>query len=258
MTTRFQSHLPVNWIRFTCTDPPTTVLVRLSDERPNIDSGYGGWNPVVRPRRRPYTTWAGMPVFHMTIPVLFDGFIAGRSVERDIARLENLAFPVGSNTMPPTVRIAATGGAIPHQEKTYVIDALTWGDAIMDTHGNRTRQQVTVGLMEYIHETLLQELSAAARERVKASAYKPKAGAANKRIIAALVEQAATSTPPAAVVEAAAASTSSASTSFGQGEDLLTIAARELGDASRWTEIAELNGIRDPRSIAPGQVLRLP
>jgi nucleoid-associated protein YgaU len=45
---------------------------------------------------------------------------------------------------------------------------------------------------------------------------------------------------------------------FGSGQDLLTIAAVELGDASRWTEIAELNDMRDPRATFVGQVLRLP
>jgi nucleoid-associated protein YgaU len=42
------------------------------------------------------------------------------------------------------------------------------------------------------------------------------------------------------------------------GEDLLSVAARELGDASRWHEIADLNGIRDPRAITRAQVIRLP
>ena len=45
---------------------------------------------------------------------------------------------------------------------------------------------------------------------------------------------------------------------FGAGESLVEIAADELGDASRWREIAELNGLRDPQAISPGQVLRLP
>jgi nucleoid-associated protein YgaU len=32
----------------------------------------------------------------------------------------------------------------------------------------------------------------------------------------------------------------------------------ELGDASRWVEIAHLNGLRDPRATTPGKVIRLP
>lgn len=42
------------------------------------------------------------------------------------------------------------------------------------------------------------------------------------------------------------------------GRTLAEIAADELGDPERWTEIAELNGIRDPRSVAVGTELFLP
>lgn len=42
------------------------------------------------------------------------------------------------------------------------------------------------------------------------------------------------------------------------GDTLLSIAARELGSATRYTELAALNDIRDPRRLRPGQVLRLP
>lgn len=42
------------------------------------------------------------------------------------------------------------------------------------------------------------------------------------------------------------------------GETLSSIAASDLGDASRWKEIAQLNDIRDPRSLKVGDVLRMP
>jgi nucleoid-associated protein YgaU len=38
----------------------------------------------------------------------------------------------------------------------------------------------------------------------------------------------------------------------------MSIARRELGDAGRWTEIAKLNGMRDPRAVKPGARIRLP
>jgi len=41
-------------------------------------------------------------------------------------------------------------------------------------------------------------------------------------------------------------------------ETLGEIAARELGSSTRWTEIANLNGIRDPKSIRVGQELMIP
>ncbi|MCL2461900.1 MAG: LysM peptidoglycan-binding domain-containing protein [Defluviitaleaceae bacterium] len=42
------------------------------------------------------------------------------------------------------------------------------------------------------------------------------------------------------------------------GDSLWAIAQRELGDGSRYNEIAELNGIKDPNQIYPGQSLKLP
>jgi nucleoid-associated protein YgaU len=43
-----------------------------------------------------------------------------------------------------------------------------------------------------------------------------------------------------------------------QGDSLTSIAARDLGDYSRWPEIAALNGIRDPDRLTVGQTVRLP
>jgi nucleoid-associated protein YgaU len=39
------------------------------------------------------------------------------------------------------------------------------------------------------------------------------------------------------------------------GDSLSKIAKKQLGDASRWREIAELNKIKDPDLIRPGQEL---
>lgn len=41
------------------------------------------------------------------------------------------------------------------------------------------------------------------------------------------------------------------------GDSLSKIAKKELGDASRWPEIAELNKIKDPNLIRPGQKLKM-
>ncbi len=42
-----------------------------------------------------------------------------------------------------------------------------------------------------------------------------------------------------------------------KGDCLWAIAKRELGDGTRYREIAEKNGIADPSRIFPGQVLKL-
>ncbi len=43
-----------------------------------------------------------------------------------------------------------------------------------------------------------------------------------------------------------------------RGETLSSIAAEEYNDPALWRPIAELNGIHNPRRVAPGQVLAIP
>lgn len=42
-----------------------------------------------------------------------------------------------------------------------------------------------------------------------------------------------------------------------RGDTLTSIAARLYGDPTAWMDLADLNDIRDPRSIKVGQVLQL-
>ena len=235
---------PVGWVVVTASDPPVSVSARLAEDRPDV-SGYGGWDEVARPRRRPLTTFKALPGLHLTLPLLLDGWADNASVEADIASIERLGTATGSDGEPPRVRVTARGSAVPHQDRTWVIGDIVWGDALMNGAGNRTRQQVTLTLYEYVEDLHLAEKSAAARRRTKAKARK-KAGASAKRIVIKHGKA------------KRATHARSASTTFGTGEDLLSIAARELGDADRWVEIAQLNGLRDPRATTPGQEIRLP
>jgi hypothetical protein len=240
----------VGWVRISTNDPPLSVTARLSEERPNVEAGFGGWEEVVRPRRAPITTFRAPPGLRLTLPILLDGWAAGRSVEREVSQLQQMGRPGASDGDPPRVRLDATGNAIPYLKRVWVISELAWGDALMNSAGNRVRQQVTLSLLEYVHDVYLAERSAANRRRKHKATAKTKHGARSKRRV---VKRSAKPKPkPKAHALAAAAD------DFGAGEDLLTIAALELGDADRWIEIAQLNGIRDPRAVAPGQVLRLP
>lgn len=238
---------PTGWVRITSTDPPLSITARLGDGRPDVTAGYGGWSEVARPRRRPLSIWTGSPGLRLTLPILLDRFRDDVSVERLIAQLEQLSLPTAADGAPPRIRLAARGGAVPHTDRVWVVDSLTFGDgAIMNRAGNRTRQPATLALLEYIADVRVNERSTTTQTRRQAARAKSKAGAARKRVVAGHGR-------PKVGGHARASSSS-----FGAGEDLLSIAARELGDADRWVEIAQLNGLRDPRAIAPGQTLRLP
>jgi len=238
----------VGYVRISSSDPPLAVTALLSEEQPVVEDGYGGWDEVVRPRRSPITTWRASPGLKLTLPILLDGWAQNTPVEREIAQLEQMGQPVASDGDPPRLRVSAAGSAIPYTDRVWVITALAWGDALMNQAGNRVRQQVTLSLLEYVHDVYLTERSAANQRRAKAAASTTKQGARSKRVVAKASGKPKTKTKVRAT----------ATGGFGLGESLTSIAARELGDADRWTEIADLNGIRDPQNVDVGTVLRLP
>jgi len=288
---------PLGQIRVYSTDPVRSVTCWLGPDRPDVTSGYGGWDEIVRPRRPPITTWKAPPALHMSLSLLLDNWATGVSIEDQVAALEDMAKPTARDGEPPLVRFQAKGNAVPHQRSVWVIGELTWGDALMNEDGNRVRQQVTLTLYEYVGDVYLTETSAAQKRRIEAVQTSGVRQAEAKIIASAASLTAPTVLPPpvaalrdvyAQITQsflskptkakptkpkpgASARRTTSKTTraktddhsrslapGFGSGEDLLSLAARELGDADRWVEIAALNNIRDPRSIALGQVLRLP
>jgi hypothetical protein len=238
----------LGWITIRAVDPPTTITARLGADRPNVTQGYGGWTEVTRPQRSTLTVWTGSPALRMDLPILFDDWRTGTSVEREISALERLGFPSSSDGWPPRITLSAPGSGVPHQNVPWVIDTLTWGDALANTRGNRVRQQVTLGLLEYVADVRVDNDSPSQLQQLKAVAAKTASGAARKRVVASRARG--TSYRPG--------TPGTVQVGFGEGDDLLSIAAKELGDAKRWPEIAKINGIRDPRSVVPGQVIRLP
>jgi hypothetical protein len=244
--------IPVGWVRISTTDPPMRVTARLSQEQPQVTAGYGGWEEVARPRRSPLTTWKASPGLRMSLPILLDNWTKGLSIEKQIGDIALMARPVASDGEPPQVKIAARGGAIPYQNRTWVVDSIDWGDALMNASGNRVRQQATLSLLEYVEDVYLQERSAANRQRSKAKQNTGK-GAPKKRTSS---KGGATSSSKKSVSLAKTGLLSGHP--FGSGENLARVAARELGDCDRWPEIAALNNLRDPRAVPYGKVIRLP
>lgn len=244
---------PLGYVEIACADPPVSVVARLGEERPEVTDGYGGWEEIQRPRRTTATKWRGMPARRMSLPILLDNWRQGRSVEYLVRRLERMALPRAGG-QPPTVTVDAAGGHLPYQGRTWVIDAIAWGDALMNAAGNRTRQAATLTLLEYIADDLIeaQKRSPAQKRRAHKNAAKNSKGknAREKRRPAKRNRRSNRKRQHAGA--------RAATTTAYDGEDLMAIAAAELGDVRRWREIADLNGIRDPRAIVVGQVLRLP
>ena len=201
--------------------------------------GFGGWQLVARPRRKALTRWKGINPFQQTLSLIFDGFDTDTSVEDSCLTLERMAQPPAARTDPPLIKIV---GAVPHPELVYVIgdgnggDGLAWdASPIYSPSGYRVRQEVVITLLEYVPDDRIAGLPAASRARQQASSDSARAAAA-----------------------AGGHPTRSHTYTVKGGDTLTSIAARELGSATRWTEIGQLNGLADPYHLTVGQQLRMP
>lgn len=223
--------VPVGWARFQADDDDRlAVVVELGNGPPRVTDGYGGWEEVKRPGAKSITSWGGFSPLGIQLDLFLDAFDDGTSVEAAIDVIEAMAGRGRRATggEPPKL-IVDTAGVMPHDVRTFpfqrwVITDLQWPDSeddtIINSHGNRTRTTATVTLWTYTADTRLQDraLEVAKLRRKK-----------SKRTY--LVKS---------------------------GDTLLTIARAKLGDSSRWREIAQLNGLRDPRAVKAGATIRIP
>lgn len=143
------------------TNRPVKLTALLAEAGGHITGGYGKWEEVAVPRDVPLTQWIGRTLWTMDLALVLDGWHRKRSVEGEIASIEQMALRAPGKgaplLTPPPVRII---GAVPHPELTWVISGLDWGDCLRDTHtGQRRRQAVTLHLMEYVEETKIGALT---------------------------------------------------------------------------------------------------
>lgn len=125
---------------------------------------------------------------------------------------------VHPNRPPPRLRLRYAG----FSPVLYIITELSYGEEVRRADLARVRVDVDISLLEY---QTAEVIPTPARRQA---------------------ERPAPSTPAVGTHTVRA------------GDTLWSIAQRELGDGRRHTDIAELNGIRDPNRINVGQTLRIP
>jgi LysM repeat protein len=228
---------PMGFIRFESQDPFYSVAVRLGDGdiKPTFATG---WERQPRPQKKSITWWNGGDGFELSIPILFDHHISGDGItcEAEIRQLEAMAGQEKDVDEPPIIAFNS-GGLVPHDEHDashldWIISSIDWGKAIRSKNGNRTRQEATVVLWEFVEDQELNDDSAAKKNKHRKKSKKSK-GARHK------------------------------THHVQPGETLSTIARDELGNASRWRDIAKKNpkhgkARRDPKSVKPGETLKMP
>ena len=221
--------LKPGWVQISASRPSVKVVCRLDAEPPKIVGGYGGWEMVDRPRRVAVTVWEGRQPRQMSLPIVLDEFKSRRSVVPLMRDLEKLALPF-ADPEPPRVRIDGPG--ITHTDIVWLVNNIEWGESSFDEidRDRRTRQRAVLSLIAY-----------SAPDRLATGG----AAAAAARLAA----------------QKTASKTAGYVYTVKQSDlrnGLSGIAARELGNSTRWKEIATLNEIRDPKRIRTGQKIRIP
>ena len=212
------------YVTLVSSSPRLSVSAILNEDQPKV-TGFGGWVEVTRPRRVAFVDWQGTGPKRLSFGLMLDAWGDGsETVEQDCLDLERMSSAGPQNQKPPNVKI--TEGELPHMSVTWVIESLDWGDCIRqrDT-GKRVRQVVSLVLVA-VSDPYASAKSPAAANRAASNA---RGGEAH---------------PLRYTVK--------------KGDTLSAIAAAEYGDVNKWHAIADANGIRDPKALKIGQVLRLP
>lgn len=199
-----------------------TLTASLSATQPSVTDGRGGWEEKARPRRQAVVEWTGPAARKATVEILLDAWQSGGSITSELAVVDALA-PQAAAVEGPVLYV--TGSPAIPSTVPWVAQKVTFSDWIERGDGVPTRVTVSFDLIEKRVADVVTRSSPAKRSTGRNGT--PSRGQPRKHTVRA-------------------------------GETLTSIAAKELGKASRWTEIAKLNGIRDAKRIRVGQVLTLP
>lgn len=203
--------------------PGPAVNVRYAGP-PERSGGVGVWDDIARDGRDPAVEYTGQAPDEMRVPVLVngidaDGYGKDRSVEPKIKQLEAFGRRTEKTGEPPVLRLS---GPIRHGGMQWVLADLERGPYEVTRTGTTIKAEFVLVLKRYVAADVL--LSPAKRSG-KATGKK-------------------------------ARTTTVVKSDLRQG--LAAVSARVYGTTSKAKAIAKLNGIRDPKHIRVGQVLRLP
>ncbi len=138
-----------------------SIMCRRGEQAPKIVSGGARYNLVERPRRTSMVQWVGNDPYRMDVSIMIDGWADSRSVERDVA-IVNQMFHSPADLAPP--RTIVIEGAVPVKGAKWIIEGIDWGDRVIwvpDGRGKgvRRRQDALLHLLQFIPETVLQKLT---------------------------------------------------------------------------------------------------
>jgi LysM repeat protein len=215
--------------------PGAALTVALGRKIPTPSDGIAKWNEVTRPRRRNTSEFTSESLLKISFDVVLDQFPDG-NVEPLLGRIMGWA---AKNALPFQPTLLRISGPIPYPELSYILTGVTWsstaGDVEFNSSNQRCRQLLDLELTEYQAADLI------VQSPPPAQAAQARAGVGT-----------------GVAVRVATAATAARTYTVKKGDTLWAIATRELGSGTKWQSIADLNGVRDPRKLQIGQVLKLP
>jgi LysM domain len=203
--------------------PGAGLTLALGKKTPVFSDGIAQWSTTARPRRRSMTEYDTELPLKYAFDVKLDAFPDG-DVEPLIQRIMGWA---ARNDLPFQPTLLQLSGPLVYTQLTYFLSKCDQLDEGMEfNESNRIcRQFLDLEFTEYVAPDLVVQTP-------------PPAQAAQERAPEATATQ--------------------RTYTVRRGETLWGIASAQLGKGQRWGEIADLNGIRDPKTLKVGAVLRLP
>ncbi len=228
--------------------PGAELYLPLGSEIPTHvpGSGIAKWNSVNRRRRRNGLEFDSEDPVKVTFSVIFDGWKNDVSVIEPWQRMFGWGSRNGLPSMPTVIR---TEGPIPFSNLRWVIDNIEQLEARQrESDWALTYMEAKLTLAEWNDLDLIVQNSAATPAASPAAAAQERQSSGSSKLaIAYGGDRSPTATNP-----------QPRTYTVKSGDTLSKIAARELGNANRYKDIASLNGIRDPNKVNVGQVLKLP
>jgi LysM repeat protein len=220
--------------------PQGALTLPLGKKKPLFSGGIAQWTEVRRPRRRSMTEFEAEEPLKYSFDVVLDAFPDG-DVEPLIPRVMGWAARMDLPYQPTLLRVS---GPIVYPQLTYFLSKCDQLDESMEFNsaGRICRQFLDLEITEYVAPDLVIQTptpAQAAQQRAQTQLFITPGGKLSR-------------------ILAASGSTAQRTYVVAAGDTLWSIAARLLGKGQRWSEIAEMNSVRDPRTIRVGQVLKVP
>jgi hypothetical protein len=179
-------------VNFFALDGSADITLLMGDGPAELSGGDGGWQTEARWGAEPVTWWLAPSPYEQTIPIMFETWhdrpsnMGEFSQEVAINVLRSLACSPGDRRPPPVVMIA--GQAVQRADIPWVVQTVSDAGQVIrrEGDGNRTRQAITVNLLQYGQPVKLGSDTSPTRRRATVSKWRVRAGDTLPQIAAAV------------------------------------------------------------------------